>query len=290
MRRELLSTTAFSFSLYGYRYLSACPPVQSRLTFAIWRLCEVAALVGTRARLYRAAIYLHSVGASRRTDIVVSITIAPLPIDLWVERGLNLPRTHYSVCMSARHGQHDDRHQSHSISSHGGEAGPAAFRRGVCHFFSERGYCGRGERCMYHHVRSQRVRAWYDMGQETHSDIMIDLEGTPVVVISASGMVRFRCGIPREWAYFRALSVVLRALNLKVKYSGDVRGEWYISRKSDGIQSRGIALGAEEDTCIPVFEAGDFGHVRASVGQLPRSIEVAKVPNPHSTGATYDPS
>ena len=143
---------------------------------------------------------------------------------------------------------------------------------------------------MYHHVRSQRVRAWYDMGQETHSDVIIDLEGTPVVVISASGMVRFRCGIPREWAYFRALSVVLRALNLKVKYSGDVRGEWYISRKSDGIQSRGIALGAEEDICIPVFEAGDFGHVRASIGQLPRSIEVTRAPNPHSTGATYDPS
>ena len=78
MRRELLSTTAFSFSLYLSAY-----PIQ--LTFAIWRLWEAAALVGTRARLYRAAIYLHSVGASRRTDIVVSITIAPLPIDLRVE-------------------------------------------------------------------------------------------------------------------------------------------------------------------------------------------------------------
>ena len=78
---------------------------------------------------------------------------------------------------------------------------------------------------MYHHVRSETVRARYSIGDETSSDISIQLEGTLALTISASGMVRFGCAVPREWAYFRALSVVLRALHLRLIYVGEVSGE-----------------------------------------------------------------
>ena len=52
--------------------------------------------------MYRPAIYLHSDGASRRTVIVVSITIAPLPIDLWVELAEDtLQRVHVGTAWEA---------------------------------------------------------------------------------------------------------------------------------------------------------------------------------------------
>ena len=95
----------------------------------------------------------------------------------------------------------------------------------MCRFFRERGYCGRGERCRFHHIRSQCVRARYDMGHEAASDICIDLEGTPALVFCADGTVRLRCGIPREWEYFRALNVVMRAVGLRLTYDGDLDGD-----------------------------------------------------------------
>ena len=147
-----------------------------------------------------------------------------------------------------------------------------------------------GEHCMYHHVRSETVRARYSIGDETSSDISIQLEGTLALTISASGTVRFGCAVPREWAYFRALSVVLRALHLRLIYVGEVSGEWRgvsqnqprpsSSATAAIAESTGTVLSTEEDTSVPAFAADHFEHVRWCVRRLPSDIEVSRVPNP----------
>ena len=159
-----------------------------------------------------------------------------------------------------------------------------AHRRGVCHLFNDRGHCGRGEQCLYHHVRSQRVHARYDMGEHAASDISIDLKGTPAVVISAGGTVRLRGGIPREWEYFRALNVVLRAVDLRAMYDTDLTGEWRVTRRSDRSGSEAAVLSPHADTSIPAFTAEAFEHVRAVVRRLPGEIEVARVPPVQNAG------
>lgn len=154
----------------------------------------------------------------------------------------------------------------------------------MCRFFRERGYCGRGERCRFHHIRSQCVRARYDMGHEAASDISIDLEGTPALVFCADGTVRLRCGIPREWEYFRALNVVMRAVDLRLTYDGDLDGDWQVARRSDRSGSAATLLSPHEDTILPAFDGGAFEHVQALVRRLPCDIEVARVPHAQSTG------
>jgi hypothetical protein len=147
---------------------------------------------------------------------------------------------------------------------------------------------------MYHHVRSETVRARYSIGDETSSDISIQLEGTLALTISASGMVRFGCAVPREWAYFRALSVVLRALHLRLIYVGEVSGEWRVCHRTSRdrrpsataaiAESTGTVLSTEEDTSVPAFAADHFEHVRWCVRRLPGEIEVSRVPNPKHDG------
>lgn len=186
--------------------------------------------------------------------------------------------------MSAWQRRRGDRQESTPAPPASGAAGPASYRRGVCRFFRERGYCGRGERCRFHHIRSQCVRARYDMGHEAASDISIDLEGTPALVFCADGTVRLRCGIPREWEYFRALNVVMRAVDLRLKYDGDLDGDWQVARRSDRTGSAAALLSPHEDTILPAFDGGAFEHVQALVRRLPCDIEVAKVSHAQSTG------
>jgi hypothetical protein len=123
------------------------------------------------------------------------------------------------------------------------------------------------------------------MGHEAASDISIDLEGTPALVFCADGTVRLRCGIPREWEYFRALNVVMRAVDLRLTYDGDLDGDWQVARRSDRTRSAATLLSPHEDTILPAFDGGAFEHVQALVRRLPCDIEVAKVPHAQSTGA-----
>lgn len=186
--------------------------------------------------------------------------------------------------MAAWHGQDGDRQPRSSAPSPRDAKRPGTYRRGVCHLFNDRGHCGRGEQCLYHHVRSQRVHARYDMGEHAASDISIDLKGTPAVVISAGGTVRLRGGIPREWEYFRALNVVLRAVDLRAMYDTDLTGEWRVTRRSDRSGSEAAVLSPHADTSIPAFTAEAFEHVRAVVRRLPGEIEVARVPPVQNAG------
>ena len=131
------------------------------------------------------------------------------------------------------------------------------------------------------------MHARYDMGEHAASDISIDLKGTPAVVISAGGTVRLRGGIPREWEYFRALNVVLRAVDLRAMYDTDLTGEWRVTRRSDRSGSEAAVLSPHADTSIPAFTAEAFEHVRAVVRRLPGEIEVARVPPVQNAGGRW---
>ena len=131
-------------------------------------------------------------------------------------------------------------------------------------------------------------------GDETSSDISIQLEGTLALTISASGMVRFGCAVPRE------VGVLPRSQcgSARIAPAVDLRhrGEWRVASVSQNqprpsssataaiAESTGTVLSTEEDTSVPAFAADHFEHVRWCVRRLPSDIEVSRVPNPKHDG------
>ena len=154
------------------------------------------------------------------------------------------------------------------------------YKRGACRFFNTRGYCARGEQCLYHHIKSQLMHARYTVDRRRPEDILVELEGTPALVVARTGTVRFLPGVPREWGYFRAMNVVLRAVGLRVVYEGSVGEEWRVMSKHAPGQPTGAVISAQSDTVISAFEPCSFGEMQNAFERLPQYIEVAKVPDP----------
>ena len=170
----------------------------------------------------------------------------------------------------------------------GGAGLPArrtGYRRGVCRHYNEAGGCQRGDHCLYHHVPEQVAQAQYMGVDDEQSDIHVEIDGASALTIRRDGTVQLSHSIPRVWEHFRALNIVLRAVDLRVRYKQDVQGDWTVERNSARRGAMRTLVALDSCTSVLAFESTDFGAVRERVRALPTRIQVTRVPNAPGKGA-----